>query len=424
MASAGARAGDRRKHHAPFGKNFYQNTPGADDQEGTERGVTDQAQGQLGAGRGRLAHHDARAEAGGQVVVGGPGRLGPGQAQPHSPDVGLVRDPGLVGLEHDRVADLGRGGQGPGPGAGGPGADGRDAVVAQQVEQDGAAGRARGQDRGPALAPGSGRGGGRRFGAFGVVQQVAHCEQAAAGALEDRHARGAQPGGGQRVDGRGQAGQHGDRLGRARGCREDGPGVGLVAVELPHQVDGQRDRRHLRVGGQRGQALGEQRFGVPAGRPHVERVAGLQAGVDGLGEPLRCGRAYRGERHAELGGQVRDVRAFQARVVNRRDAGFAAAPAPGPVLANREQLQGVGQLGQVTDPVQAVRAGQRLPRAVAGGQRARVRRDEVLAGPGQAHAEQDDRDVGGEGRFEGRSQLGGIPDRLQDQAQHLRLVEL
>ncbi len=148
-----------RKHHAPFGKNFYQDTPGADDQEGTERGVTDQAQGQLGAGRGRLAHQDARAEAGGQVVVGGAGRLGARQAQPHSPDVGLVRDPRLVGLEHDRVADLGRGGQGPGPGAGGPGADGRDAVVAQQVEQDGAAGRARGQDRGPALAPGSGRGG-------------------------------------------------------------------------------------------------------------------------------------------------------------------------------------------------------------------------------------------------------------------------
>ncbi len=66
----------------------------------------------------------------------------------------------------------------------------------------------------------------------------------------------------------------------------------------------------------------------------------------------------------------------------------------------------------------AVRPGQRLPRAVGRGQRAGVRRDQVLPGGRQADAEQHDRHVGFEGRFERRAQPGGVPDRLQDQGQH------
>ena len=68
-------------------------------------------------------------------------------------------------------------------------------------------------------------------------------------------------------------------------------------------------------------------------------------------------------------------------------------------------------------PVHAVRAGQRLPRAVGRGQRARVRRDQGLGLLRQAHAEQDDRYVGGQGGGQRRAQPGGVPDRLQDQGQ-------
>src|SRR5207248_32891 len=143
--------------------------------------------------------------------------------------------------------------------------------------------------------------------------------------------------------------------------------VGLVAVELGYQVDRQRDRGGGRVGGQRGQAPGEQRLGVPAGPPHVQRVGRVQAGVERGGQPGVRGRGEGRERHAEFGGQVGGVRAFQAGVVHGGDAlSGGGAPARG------EQFQGVGQFGQVAHAVQAVRAGQRLPRAVGRGQRAGV----------------------------------------------------
>ena len=169
---------------------------------------------------------------------------------------------------------------------------------------------------------------------------------------------------------------------------------------------GRRPGRPRPPAGRRPARPGTRRTAVRCPGRWPTRRAGCRVGGPGRcvrGEPLRGGRAERGERDVELGGQVRDVRAFQAGVMNRGDAFCAAAAAAaGPVLANREQFQGVGQLGQVTDPVQAVRAGQRLPRAVARGQRARVRRDQVRAGRGQAHAEQDDRDVFGEGGGEDR----------------------
>ena len=92
------------------------------------------------------------------------------------------------------------------------------------------------------------------------------------------------------------------------------------------------------------------------------------------------GRGEGGERHGEFGGQVGGVRAFQAGIVHGRDAGTGGGAAAGPVLANREELQGVGQLGQVADAVQAVGAGQRFPGAVGRGQRAGVSRDQRLAG--------------------------------------------
>jgi len=173
-----------------------------------------------------------------------------------------------------------------------------------------------------------------------VVEQVAQREQAGAGALEDRDPGRAQPGRRGLVDGGRQPGQHRDRLGRTRGRGEHSLRVGLVAVELGHQVDGQRDRGHGRVVGQRGQALGEQRLGVPAGPPHVQRVGRVQPGVEQRGQPCVRGRGEGGERHGEFGRQVGGVRAFQAGVVHGRDPCDG-----GGATARGEELDGVGQFG-------------------------------------------------------------------------------
>ena len=59
---------------------------------------------------------------------------------------------------------------------------------------------------------------------------------------------------------------------------------------------------------------------------------------------------------------------------------MAMPGAGGGAPARGEELEGVGQFGQVADAVQAVGAGQRLPRAVGRGQRAGVGRDQRLAG--------------------------------------------
>src|SRR5262249_43573805 len=69
----GGRPGDRGEKHGPFGQNLDQNAAGPDHQEGTERGIGDDAQLQFGTWRRGLAHHHPRAQAGGQVVVGGAG---------------------------------------------------------------------------------------------------------------------------------------------------------------------------------------------------------------------------------------------------------------------------------------------------------------------------------------------------------------
>jgi hypothetical protein len=187
-----------------------------------------------------------------------------------------------------------------------------------------------------------------------VVQQVAQGEQAGAGALQDGDAGRAEQGGGGRVDGGRQAGQHGDGLGRGRGGGEHGPRVGIVLVELWYQVDGQGDGADSRVGGQRGQALREQGLGVAATPPHVQRVGRSQAGVEHRGQPLPGVRLQDTERDAQIGGELSDVRAFQARVVHGGNAGrrggglvSAGAGAAGaglarPGAAGREELEGVG----------------------------------------------------------------------------------
>src|SRR5580692_11404746 len=77
-------------------------------------------------------------------------------------------DAGLVGLDRDRVADRGGGLGRRRQGGGRARADGRDAVVAEQVEEVGAAERAGRQGGRPARPASSGRDAGRRRGGGGV----------------------------------------------------------------------------------------------------------------------------------------------------------------------------------------------------------------------------------------------------------------
>ena len=233
-----------------------------------------------------------------------------------------------------------------------------------------------------------------------MIEQVAQGQQAGAQALEHRNPVLPQLRGEVRVDGAGEVAEHNQRLGGLRRRVQHGEPVGLVSVQLVDQVDGEGDRVHRRVLGEGDQRVREQAAGIGAGAPHVERVGRDQAGVQDAGQPGLGGRADGGERHAEVLGQIRRVRAFQAGVVHGRDARPggravlpAAATAAGSTAPDREQFQRVGELSEIADPVDAVRAGQGLPAAVVGGQRAGVRGDHGPAAGRAPGGEQDDRDV-------------------------------
>ena len=231
---------------------------------------------------------------------------------------------------------------------------GAEGAAAGSADETGSRGRGRvgGRERG-------GRWRGWVLGAA-VGEQVAEGEQAGAGGFEDGDAGRAQPGRGVGVDRGRDGGEDDDRLvGRGRGG-EDGVAVGVVAVVLRDQVDGQRDRADVGVVGQRGQRLGEQFLGVPAGPPDVERVAGFEAGVEDRRQPFprlarsagRTGRRRRrprprrapartrsrarwrvpagpGQRRPRRGGRRRTAPACpRARPGRRRGARRGRTPAP------------------------------------------------------------------------------------------------
>ena len=170
------------------------------------------------------------------------------------------------------------------------------------------------------------------------------------------------------VDRGGDRGEHGDRLGRLGRRRQEGGTVGVVAVVLGDQVDGERDRAGARVVGEGKQHLGEQRLGVAARPPDVQRVARFEARVEYRGEPPPGLRGERRERDADRGRQVGDVGALEAGVVHGGQPlatgrgfppvrvigvpGHASGAARAPDEA--EQFQGVREFRQVTDAVHAV----------------------------------------------------------------------
>ena len=252
-----------------------------------------------------------------------------------------------------------------------------------------------------------------------VVEEMLQGQQAAPGALQDRDATGPQPGGGDRVDSGRHVAEHHDGLAgppRGLGHRDR---VGVVPVELVHQVDGERHRAHRRVVGQGGQRAGQLLLGAGPGAPHVERVGGLQTRVEQGGQPRRGLRADRRERHPQLVGHVGHMGPFQPGVVHGRDArAHVGVRGVGVSTTEGEQFQRVGHLGQVADPVHAVRGGQRLPPAVRRGQRAGVGRHQGPAACRAARGEHHHRDAALARGGQHRAQPARFPDGLQDQRQH------
>ena len=202
------------------------------------------------------------------------------------------------------------------------------------------------------------------------------------GSFEHRDALRTQLPGQVLVDRAAEVAQHGQRLVGPCGHIQHRQRIGLVPVQLMYEVDGQRDGRNGGVGGQGLQRAAEQVPGVGAGPPHIERIGRNEARIEQVSKPRYRRGANLRERNADSLGQVHDVRALQARVVHRRDARAAAAgrapgradPAPG-----REQLDGVGELAQIANPVHSVRSRQGFPAAVRARKGPRVGRDHLAA---------------------------------------------
>jgi hypothetical protein len=114
---------------------------------------------------------------------------------------------------------------------------------------------------------------------------------------------------------------------------------------------------------------------------------------------------------ARPGGRAASGRAAGGRAVSGRAAGGRAA-------ADGEQLQGVGQFGQVADAVHAMGAAERLPAAVGGGQRAGVRGHHGPAPGRAADGQQHDREVAVRGPGQDGAQAVGVAHRFQDEGEH------
>ncbi len=86
--------------------------------------------------------------------------------------------------------------------------------------------------------------------------------------------------------------------------------------------------------------------------------------------------------------------------------------------ADGEQLERVGELGQVAHPVHAVGAGQRFPAAVRPGQGPGMRRDHRAAACRASRSQQNHRDVSLCRPAQHLPQRCAVSDRLEHQADH------
>ncbi len=237
-------------------------------------------------------------------------------------------------------------------------------------------------------------------------------------ALQHRDPQRPQPRSRGLVHRRRQVRQDGDRLVGPRQQPLQRLRERLVAVVLLHQVHRQRHGSDLGVVGQRRQRVAEQVLRVGPAAPDVERVGRLQPGVEQRREPRDRRRRQIGERYAEPLGHVGHQHPLGARVVHGGQPTSAAVNRP---PGDREQLEAVGQLGQVEAAVYAVRREQRLPARVRARDRPGVRVHQRLPAHRGADRQCDHRDVA-RGRLRQRGlQTRGVAHRLQHQPDHPRL---
>ena len=278
----------------------------------------------------------------------------------------------VVGLEHDRPAEAGGGGDRLLP------ADARrdvatgDAVVGEQAAATSPASSRRRPQRPPAAtastaAPPGGRSAWR--------QQVAQGAQARAGALQHRDAE--RRAAGRAPPGRPRAARLVSTTTRLVGARRSACRR-RAGYDSSPSYSGTRSTASATASTAASsasavrQSVNRSSVSAPAA-PDVQRVAGHQAGVEQAGQPVD-GVARPAARTARPGARRRR-RPAPAR---RRSRGRSRSPARAgrDPAADGEQLQGVGHLVEVVDAVHAVRGEQRLPGRVGAGQGARVRVDQ------------------------------------------------
>lgn len=134
--------GERWERDGAFGQVLGEDSPRADDDEGTEGGVAGHAEDEFRTRLGHFTDGDPGAEAGGQVYVRGSEFGWVRDAEADAANVGLVVDAGSVGLDGDRVAEPVRGLDSLRQGCGRTGRDRGDAVVTEHGEQAGGRQRA------------------------------------------------------------------------------------------------------------------------------------------------------------------------------------------------------------------------------------------------------------------------------------------
>ena len=187
----------------------------------------------------------------------------------------------------------------------------------------------------------------------------------------------------------------------------------VVRFALARQVHDERHRGHLVVIVEGGERLPEDPVGVDPRPPRIERVRGLEPGIQRDRDPSEGRVRDPRDRHVVLGREIDEERALPAAVVDARD------PAAGVHAARRrEQLDRVGHLVERPDLVHAVRVEDRLVRAVLAGQRARVRDHQRLRGIGTTDREREDGNVAFGGARERRSEPVPVPNRLQQHRDH------
>ena len=415
----GPRLVERRERQPAILQHLDEHPTRRREHERPELGIAHDAERDLDAPRRHPRDDDLRAEVSLEVLVRLLERGRVVDPEPHAPDVGLVLHARGRGLHRDGEPQSLGGRDRVLERVGVPARDDRHAVVREQREPLELVERlAARQARAPALARLLGR---RRVApddgqrpVVTVVEQVPERGEPGERALERGRADLVQSAHVVPVDAGGEVAEHRHRLvGLGPHVQEAGEVALLVGI-VRHEVDGERERRDVRVLHQRAERAGDDLARLAPGPPEIERVDRQEALIEELRELPGRLRPERRERHTGRRGGVDHHRALPARVVPGRQR---AGPGPSP---GDEQRERVGHLVERLDAVHAVALEQGLVRAVLAGERPRVGGDHLPRERLTPDLQRDDRHVALVRHAHRGAEALGIADRLDEQADRLR----